>query len=181
MSPQENFSSYYACIGDLLTHDTVCAMQDIPHHFFVTCYEHSVFVSYVAFRIARRLGADYREAARAGLLHDLYLYDPRDRSRYQGNQCFAHPKAALKNAAELCGDLSPAEENSILTYSGPSPPICRNTRWPILSTWPTSSARRWRYVTFTGLHAAAERFPSPNPHIKMNFLFHFEGSHSEPE
>lgn len=119
MSPQENFDSYYACIGDLLTNDSVCAMRTIQHHYFVTCYDHSVFVSYVAYRIARRLGADCRQAARAGLLHDLYLYDPRDKSKYHGNQCFAHPKAALKNAAELCGDLTPAEENSILTHMWP--------------------------------------------------------------
>ncbi|MPM63332.1 hypothetical protein SDC9_110212 [bioreactor metagenome] len=119
MNHQANFDSYYACIGDLLTNETVCSMQNIRHHFFVTCYEHSVFVSYVAFRLARRLGLDYRAAARAGLLHDLYLYDPRDKSCYEGNQCFAHPKAALKNALALCDDLSSAEENSILTHMWP--------------------------------------------------------------
>lgn len=115
----DNFNSYYDCIGELLTHETVCSMREIPHHFFVTCYEHSVFVSYVSFRLARRLGADCSEAARAGLLHDLYLYDPRDKSCYEGNQCFAHPKAALKNAAQLCCDLTPAEKNSILTHMWP--------------------------------------------------------------
>jgi len=119
MNPYAKFDSYYDCIGDLLHHDTVNAMREIRHHFFVTCYDHSVFVSYVAFRLARRLGADYRAAARAGLLHDLYLYDPRDKSCYEGNQCFAHPRAALKNAAELCGDLTPEEENSILTHMWP--------------------------------------------------------------
>ncbi len=119
MNPSVNFDSYYKCIGGLLHHETVLSMENIPHHFFVTCYEHSVFVSYVSFRIARRLGADYKAAARAGLLHDLYLYDPRDKSCYEGNQCFAHPKAALKNASELCGDLTPDEENSILSHMWP--------------------------------------------------------------
>jgi len=119
MNPVSNFNCYYDCIGDLLTNEKVLAMDEIRHHFHVTCYEHSVFVSYVAFRLARRFGADYRAAARAGLLHDLYLYDPHDRSCYEGNQCFAHPKAALKNALELCSDLSPAEENSILAHMWP--------------------------------------------------------------
>lgn len=113
------FQSYYECVGDLINHETVRSMEGIRHHFFVTCYDHSVFVSYVAYLLALRLGADSRAAARAGLLHDLYLYDPRDKSKYEGNQCFAHPKAALKNAMDLCQDLTPAEENSILTHMWP--------------------------------------------------------------
>ena len=111
--------SFFDCVDGLIDHETVCSMREIRHHFHVTCYDHSVFVSYVAFRMARFLGADYQHAARAGLLHDLFLYDPHDRSCYEGNQCFAHPKAALKNASALCGDLTPAEENSILTHMWP--------------------------------------------------------------
>ena len=59
---------------------------------------------------------DYVTAARAGLLHDLYLYNARDRRNYQGHQCFAHPKAALRNARALCGELTPKEENIILSH-----------------------------------------------------------------
>ncbi|NLF34873.1 MAG: HD domain-containing protein [Clostridiales bacterium] len=122
MGLKTNISSYYACIGDLIADEQVQSMKAIRHHFWSTCYDHSVFVSYVAFRLARRLGADYVAAARAGLLHDLFLYDPRDKSTYEGTQCFAHPKAALKNAAALCGDLSHREENSILTHMWPLAP-----------------------------------------------------------
>lgn len=94
-------------------------MRAIPHHPGASCYEHSVFVSYVAFRLARRWGLDFRAAARGGLLHDLYLYDARDHRNYEGNQCFAHPKAALKNARALCGSLSPKEENIIISHMWP--------------------------------------------------------------
>jgi hypothetical protein len=48
MSTRPDFDSYFDCIGDLLTHDTVCAHARDRHPFFVTCYDHSVFVSYVA-------------------------------------------------------------------------------------------------------------------------------------
>ena len=58
-------------------------------------------------------------AARAGLLHDLYLYDPRQPGSHQGNQCFAHPKAALSNAWALCGSLTPKEENIIISHMWP--------------------------------------------------------------
>ena len=113
-----NEQSYAACVADLLESDSVNAMRNIRHHFFVSCYDHSLFVSYVAFRLARRWGLDYVAAARAGLLHDLYLYDPRDKTQYEGNQCFAHPVAALKNARELT-ELSEVEANAIVTHMWP--------------------------------------------------------------
>ena len=65
-------------------------------------------------------------AARAGLLHDLYLYDPRSLRSYR--QCFAHPAAALRNAVKLCGGLSSKEENIILSHMWPMArcrPRCR--------------------------------------------------------
>ena len=109
---------YAACVADLLNSDEVLWMKNIRHHHFVTCYEHSLFVSYVAYRLARHWNIDAREAARAGLLHDLFLYDPRDKTQYEGNQCFAHPVAALKNASRLT-ELSEAEADAIVTHMWP--------------------------------------------------------------
>ena len=62
-------------------------------------------------------GPDARTAARAGLLHDLYLYDPRTLPSYR--QCFAHPVAAAENAAALCGGLTAREKNCILAHMWP--------------------------------------------------------------
>lgn len=116
---EKNWNCFLDCVGDLLDCAEVHSMRAIPHHPGVTCYEHSVFVAYVAFRLARRWGADYVAAARGGLLHDLYLYDSHDHSNYTGSQCFAHPKAAVKNAALLCGGLTAREENIILSHMWP--------------------------------------------------------------
>ena len=85
---ETNWQCFLDCVGDLLFTPEVQSMRHIPHHPGTSCYEHSVFVAYVAFRLARRWGLDYLAAARGGLLHDLYLYDPRDRSAHPGNQCF---------------------------------------------------------------------------------------------
>ena len=109
---------YAACVADLLNSDEVLWMKNIRHHHFVTCYEHSLFVSSVAYRLARHWNIDVREAARAGLLHDLFLYDPKDKTQYEGNQCFAHPVAALKNASRLT-ELSDAEADAIVTHMWP--------------------------------------------------------------
>lgn len=106
-------------VAPLLESRQVRSMQKWRHHFSITCYEHSFFVSYVAFRLAKKFGWDWRAAARAGLLHDLYLYDPADATAHPGNQCFDHPVAALRNARDLCPDLSEREQNAILTHMFP--------------------------------------------------------------
>lgn len=116
---EQNWSSFLNCVDDLIGTEEVLSMRDIPHHPGCNCYEHSVFVAYVAFRIARRYGLDYRTAARCGLLHDLYLYNARIKGTHPGNQCFDHPVAAVRNARILCGSLSPKEENIIAAHMWP--------------------------------------------------------------
>ena len=113
-----NQTAYLACVEDLLSTEQVESMKQWKHHFSVTTYDHSLFVSYMAFRFARRWNCDYRMAARMGLLHDLYLYDSRDASAHPGWQCFDHPRAAARNAAELTA-LSEKERNIILSHMWP--------------------------------------------------------------
>lgn len=115
----KNWECFVGCVGDLLMTPEVQSMKSIHHHPGTSCYEHSVFVSYVAFRLARRWGLDYMAAARGGLLHDLYLYDPKDRSAHPGNQCLDHPEFALRNAEALCGRLSSKERNIIISHMWP--------------------------------------------------------------
>ncbi len=117
--PQAVTEEFYQCVRELLQSDDVQSMKRWRHHFSITCFEHSLFVSYVAFRLARRWGWDARACARAGLLHDLYLYDPADKSAHPGNQCFDHPEAALRNACALCPDLSRYERNAIVSHMFP--------------------------------------------------------------
>ena len=116
---EENWSGFLSCVDDLLVTEEVRSMRAIPHHPGCNCYEHSVFVAYVAFRVARRYGLDYRMTARCGLLHDLYLYNARVKGSHPGNQCFDHPVAAARNARILCGGLTDQEENIILSHMWP--------------------------------------------------------------
>jgi len=114
-----NAAAFLECVGALLDTGEVSSMKRWRHHFSITCYQHSLFVSYVAFRLARYFGWDYRAAARAGLLHDLYLYDPADGSAHPGNQCLDHPEFALRNASALCPDLTDKEKNAIVSHMFP--------------------------------------------------------------
>ncbi len=113
-----NHRAYLACVEDLLNTPQVQSMRDLPHHPGVSCYEHSVFVSYVAFRLGRRWGLDFRSCARAGLLHDLYLYRWNDRTAHPGNQCLDHPEFALRNARRLT-HLTAKEQNIIQAHMWP--------------------------------------------------------------
>ena len=115
----ELWNGFLDCVGDLIYHERVLSMREIPHHPCCNCYEHSVFVAYVAYRLARRWNLDYRTAARCGLLHDLYLYNARIPGTHPGNQCFDHPVAAARNARALFGGLTPKEENIILSHMWP--------------------------------------------------------------
>lgn len=113
-----NLRSFYAALGGLLDSPQVQSMRTLPHHPRTNCFEHSIFVAYVAFRLGRRWRLDWRSCARGGLLHDLYLYNSRDRSAHPGNQCLDHPVFALRNACALT-DLSKLERNIILAHMWP--------------------------------------------------------------
>lgn len=113
-----NQQVYLCCVEDLLSTEQVVSMRQWKHHFSATTYDHSLFVSYVAFRLAKRFDCDYRAVARTALLHDLYLYDSHDSSSYTGNHCFDHPFAALRNARALL-EMNEKEENIIASHMWP--------------------------------------------------------------
>ena len=65
----------------------------------------------ISYRIAKVIGCDCRAAARAGLLHDLFWYDWRNKKTPQMH-AFLHPRLALKNASKIT-ELSSREEDAI--------------------------------------------------------------------
>ena len=109
---------FTAITRELLDSQQVRSMGLWRHHGPVTCLDHSLFVAYWTYRAARFLRLDIRAATRGAPLHDLYLYDPRDKSAHPGNQCLDRPRAAARNAAGLT-DLSQKEQNIILSHMWP--------------------------------------------------------------
>ena len=103
---------------ELLDSDQVRMMGRWRHHGPVTTLDHSLFVAFSTYRVARALRLDVRAAVRGALLHDLYLYDSKDKSAHPGNQCFDHPRFAARNAAALT-PLTPKERNIILSHMWP--------------------------------------------------------------
>lgn len=116
----EEAEEFYHFVKDLLDNDTVLKMKNYRHHYSTTCYQHCLNVSYYNYLICRKLGLDSRKAARAGMLHDLFLYDWREKPRIKGEKRhgFSHPQTALENAKREF-TLSKREEDMILTHMWP--------------------------------------------------------------
>lgn len=92
---------YCECVWDLIDHEKVKLMKKYMQHGDISCYDHSLHVSYISFRLCKKLGLDPCSAARGGLLHDFFLYDwHTDSKPYTGLHGFVHPSIALKNANE---------------------------------------------------------------------------------
>ena len=115
---EKRLNEFADTAGDLLRARPVLMMGRWAHPGKVTCLDHSLFVAYLSYRVARRLHLDVDAATRGGLLHDLYLYNPRDKSAHPGIQCVDHPIAAERNARALT-KLTEKERNIILSHMWP--------------------------------------------------------------
>ena len=97
----KSFKEYTECVDDLLQDEITGSLDGYVQHGSVTCFEHSLSVSYYSYVLCRLLHLDYRSAARGGLLHDLFLYTWHKTNISSGVQhSFTHPHTALKNANE---------------------------------------------------------------------------------
>ena len=94
-------------------------------HLKTTRFMHSLNVSYVSWLLARKLGWDAAAAARAGLLHDFFLYNFGEKRDTKELQAFYHPKVAAKNSAERI-QISEKERLAILSHMFPLGPMPRS-------------------------------------------------------
>lgn len=115
---------YLDCVRDILTHPVFQSMDAYIQHGDTTCKSHCIQVSYLAYRICKERGWDHESAARAGLLHDLFLYDWHTHAKETGKHFhgFTHPRTAM-NHASFYFDLSGREKNMILRHMWPLTPV----------------------------------------------------------
>ena len=67
-------AEYLEDVSDILTNREFLALNCFKHHYATTRLMHSMNVSYISWLLAKKLGCDAKAAARAGLLHDFFLY-----------------------------------------------------------------------------------------------------------
>jgi len=117
--------TYLKCVSDLIEHPLIRSMNFYYMHGGNSCLAHSLDVSYLSYKFCKKYGFNYKAAARAGLLHDFFLYDWHDKYfayhlRYLHG--ISHPRIALKNAKQHF-HLSKLEENAILRHMFPFTPL----------------------------------------------------------
>lgn len=106
---------FASVVAPLLGHRDVLSMHRFRHH-DRTALTHSLGVSRMAYRMARRLRLDARSVARGGLLHDFFLYDRREGKNPK--HATRHARVALENARARFS-LNAVEEDIILAHMWP--------------------------------------------------------------
>lgn len=119
MNQKINDTEFQEIISDLLSNQTVQKMDLFRQHYNTSCLKHCEHVAFYNYIICKKLGLDYISATRAGLLHDLFLYDWRKRSpEHKGLHAFTHPRIALNNSQKLF-NLNEKEKDIILKHMWP--------------------------------------------------------------
>jgi len=116
----DNDINYKNIVNDIINNNEFNKLSEIPHH-GETRMEHSIKVSYYSYKISKFLKLNYRETARAGLLHDFYFDRTKDYKQVKDKvklYTTGHPGDALKNADELF-ILSDKEKDIIKAHMFP--------------------------------------------------------------
>lgn len=115
------YTEFYFLVQDLISNKTVQEMKNYRQHYQTSTFEHCFNVAFISYKICKKLGLDYKAAARGGMIHDLFLYDWRHSSKSKklfDMHAFTHPKTALKNASSLF-DLTDKERDIIVKHMWP--------------------------------------------------------------
>ncbi len=114
-----NDKSYMNIVKDIISNEMVQEMKQYRQHYTVSCFDHCLYVSYNLYSICKKHNLDYKSAARAGLVHDLFLYDWRKRQDgRKGLHAYTHPKTAYENAKKIF-NLNEKEKDIILKHMWP--------------------------------------------------------------
>ena len=112
-------AEFFDCINDLYNSEQVQGLQKYVQHSTINRLDHIRSVTYVTFVYCKRFSLDFRTAARAAILHDLFYYDWHENDWSHRPHGYRHPGFALKNARELNPSISRKEENIILRHMWP--------------------------------------------------------------
>jgi len=123
-SSNDKAVAYMDCVAGVIDSKEVGMLGDYVHHHFTTRLQHSINVSYYSFMLCKFFGWDYRSAARAGLMHDLYFFDNKSIDS-DGNKLLKHhPFDALDNS-EKSFNLNEIEKDAIVNHMWPCQSVCR--------------------------------------------------------
>ena len=114
---------YNKIIEPIISNENVLEMKKYQQHGNTDCFEHCLNVAYYSFIIAKKLHLDYISLARAGMLHDFFLYNWRGSGAimekgFFNQHAFSHGKTAYKNASKYF-KLNDKERDIIINHMWP--------------------------------------------------------------
>ena len=115
---------YYEIIKDILNHPEFIRRKEYKHHGTITVYDHSLKVSLLGYKIAKKFkSVDAKSVAIAGLLHDFY-YKPwqtdTEKKKFFEKHGFVHAQEALNNSEKYFDYLlNEKSKNAILRHMFP--------------------------------------------------------------
>lgn len=120
MNRNYEWQEFEEIVRPLVQHEAVQSMKKYPHHGITTCYRHCMHVAFYSYLVCKKLGLDEKAAARAGVLHDLFMYDWHEMQPKKGElpHGFTHPHTALANADKYF-ELSDVEKDMIVKHMFP--------------------------------------------------------------
>lgn len=114
-----NNIGFQSIIKELISNDTVQLMKDFRQHGDTSCFEHCYIAAYYCYIICKKLKWDYVSVTRAAMLHDLFLYDWREKQKnINGLHAFVHGKIACQNALKTF-ELNEKEQDIIVKHMWP--------------------------------------------------------------
>lgn len=117
----ENYREFLEIVDDLIKNETVNIMKQYKQHGDISTFDHCKNVAFICYLICKKLNLDYISVARAGMLHDLFLYDWHEKrpiAKFTELHAFKHPKMALENARKITA-LNEIEEDIIIKHMWP--------------------------------------------------------------
>jgi len=109
-------TKYYNLVCDIINNKEFKKINSCVHH-GISRLEHSCRVSYYSYKVSKILKLNYKEVARAGLLHDFFL-SKNITKKEKIKSMFTHPEKSLKNS-EKHFILSNKEKNIIYSHMFP--------------------------------------------------------------
>lgn len=108
---------YHYIVDEILNDEEFMKLKSFKHH-GISRYEHSLIVSYKAYKYAKKHNLDYVSVAKAGLLHDFFVNSDNPNMYERFITTFKHTKLASSNAYKQFG-INELESNIIEAHMFP--------------------------------------------------------------
>ena len=114
-----NDEEFMNIIKPVIENETVQEMKKYRQHYETTTYDHCLEASYYCYKICKKHNWDYVSAAKAAMVHDLFLYDWREKQPdRKGLHAFTHPRTSYENACKIF-ELNDLQKDMILKHMWP--------------------------------------------------------------